>query len=221
MRRRMLAAGILAMLAGCSHKSGNQEQPGGGATAARESIPAPSSAEMRAQAPASYRIRFETSAGPFVVQVTRAWAPQGADRLYHLVRHGFYDGTRFFRVLPGFVAQFGISGDPTVTAAWRTAAISDDPVKQHNLRGTLTFATAGPDTRTTQLFINLADNTGLDAQGFAPVGRVVEGMDAVDRIYSGYGQTPDQGRIQMQGNSYLAAAFPRLDSIARATILTP
>jgi peptidyl-prolyl cis-trans isomerase A (cyclophilin A) len=155
------------------------------------------------------------------VEVTRAWAPLGADRLYNLVRHGFYDGARFFRVVPGFVVQFGLPGDPALGARWRMASIPDDPVLQHNTRGTLTFATAGPATRTTQLFINLGDNARLDAMGFSPLGRVVEGMDVVDRIYAAYGEQPDQGMIQMRGNAYLAAQFPRLDSIAHATIVTP
>ena len=172
-----------------------------------------------AAVPARFQVRFETSAGAFVVDVTRAWAPRGADRLHELVRGGFYDGTRFFRVVPGFVVQFGLSGDPAVSARWRDARIPDEPVTQSNARGTLTFATAGPNTRTTQLFINYADNRRLDGMGFAPLGVVVEGMDVVDRIYAGYGEAPDQGLIESQGNAYLAAQFPRLDSIARATLL--
>ena len=174
-----------------------------------------------ATAPARYQVRFETSAGVFVVDVTRAWAPRGADRLYELVRSGFYDGTRFFRVVPGFVVLFGLNGDPAVSARWRDATIADDPVTQSNARGTLTFATAGPNTRTSQLFINYGDNRRLDGMGFAPMGVVIEGMDVVDRIYAGYGESPDQGLIESQGNAYLAAQFPRLDSIARATIVTP
>jgi peptidyl-prolyl cis-trans isomerase A (cyclophilin A) len=217
MQRQALVVAALGLLAACGRKNNppprSSESSGG--------MPAPSAPAMQAQGPTSYRIRFETSAGPFVVEVTRAWSPRGADRLYNLVSHGFYDGERFFRVVPGFVAQFGIPGDPRVAAAWRTAAIADDPVMQHNVRGTLTFATAGPNTRTTQLFINLADNTQLDGEGFSPVGRVVEGMDAVDRIYSAYGESPDQGRVQMEGNTYLTAEFPKLDSIARATIVAP
>lgn len=180
----------------------------------------PQSTEMRAPAPATYRARFETSAGPFVIEVTRAWAPGGADRFYNLVRHGFFDGSRFFRVLPGFVAQFGLSADPAISARWREATIPDDPVLQHNTRGSLTFATAGPNTRTTQMFINFGDNLRLDAMGFAPLGRVVEGMDVVDRLYGGYGEGPNQEAIQMRGNTYLASQFPKLDSIARATIVT-
>jgi peptidyl-prolyl cis-trans isomerase A (cyclophilin A) len=181
----------------------------------------PGSAEMRETAPERFQARFETSAGVFVVDVTRAWAPRGADRFYNLVRHGFYDGVRFFRVVPGFVVQFGISGDPAVAARWRDAVIPDDPVTQSNGRGTLTFATAGPGTRTTQLFISYGDNRRLDAMGFAPVGLVVEGMDVVDRIFPGYGEAPDQGLIESRGTAYLAERFPQLDSIARATIVTP
>ena len=195
---------IVALLAGCGRSD-------------RE----PARAKATATAAASFRVRFVTSAGPFVVEVTRAWAPHGADRLYDLVRQGFYDGGRFFRVVPGFVVQFGLSGDPAVSARWRPATIPDDPVTQHNTRGTLTFATAGPNTRTTQLFINYRDNIRLDGMGFAPLGRVVEGMDVVDHIYAGYGERPDQAQIEARGNAYLAAAFPRLDSITRATIVAP
>jgi peptidyl-prolyl cis-trans isomerase A (cyclophilin A) len=181
----------------------------------------PQSAEMRAEAPTSYRTSFQTSAGTFVIDITRAWAPRGADRFYNLVRAGFFDGTRFFRVVPGFIVQFGINGNPAVSARWRAATIPDDPVIRHNTRGTLTFATSGENSRTTQMFINFGDNTRLDASGFAPLGRVVQGMDVVDRIYAAYGETPNQGLIQMRGNAYLAAQFPKLDTIARATIVTP
>jgi peptidyl-prolyl cis-trans isomerase A (cyclophilin A) len=223
MRRQMIVlATAVSALASCG-KSEQQAQQGSANPAAAGSVNAlldPGAAEMRATAPATYRARFETSAGAFVVEVTRAWAPAGADRLYNLVRHGFYDGGRFFRVVPGFVVQFGLSRDPAVSGRWRPATIPDDPVTQRNTRGTLTFATAGPNTRTTQLFINYGDNSRLDAMGFAPLGNVVEGMEVVDRIYPGYGQTPDQGLIQSQGNVYLAARFPQLDTIARATIVT-
>lgn len=214
MRRLATLLGTTAIVAWACSKTDNQQ-------ASREALLDPQSAEMRAEAPATYRARFETSAGRFTVEVTRAWAPVGADRFYNLVGHGFFDGTRFFRVVPGFVVQFGLNGDPQISARWRDAVIADDPVLQHNTAGTLTFATAGPNTRTTQMFINYGDNTRLDAQGFAPLGQVVEGMDVVERIYSGYEGTPDQGMIQMRGNAYLAAQFPRLDTIAAARIVTP
>jgi peptidyl-prolyl cis-trans isomerase A (cyclophilin A) len=207
----VIAGSAVALVAACGRPAREPAQ----------SKAAAAPTETQASAPASFRVRFETSAGPFVVEVTRAWAPNGADRLYNLVRLGFYDGTRFFRVVPGFVVQFGLNGDPVVSARWRRAAIPDDPVRQHNTRGALTFATAGPNTRTTQLFINYGDNTRLDGMGFAPLGRVVEGMDVVDHIYAGYGERPAQGLIEAQGNAYLTAQFPRLDSIRHATIGTP
>src|SRR5919109_5488799 len=213
MRTHMIA-GAVALLAGCG-------RPDRAPSQAANPLLDPQSSEMLARAPASFRIRFETSGGSFVVEVTRAWAPHGADRLYNLVRHGFYDGGRFFRVVPGFVVQFGLSGNPAVSARWRVAPIPGDPVTQHNVRGTLTFATAGPNTRTTQLFINYRDNTRLDGMGFAPVGRLVEGMDVVDHIYAGYGERPEQGQIEARGTAYLAAEFPRLDSISHATIVAP
>jgi peptidyl-prolyl cis-trans isomerase A (cyclophilin A) len=181
-------------------------------------------ASLREQAPATYKVRFDTTKGPFVIQVNRAWAPNGADRFFNLVKNGFYDDVRFFRVIPGFMAQFGIHGNPSVQSAWRPAQIKDDAVKQSNTRGMVVFATAGPNTRTTQLFINFGDNTGLDKQGFAPFGRIVQGMDVVDKIYGGYGEGaprgkgPDQGRIQAEGNAYLTKEFPRLDYIKAATI---
>lgn len=212
-------AAVVILGAGCGggEKAPPPRTPEAEATAASP-IPDPGSAEMTARAPDRFRARFETSAGVFVVDVTRAWAPRGADRFYNLVRHGFYDGARFFRVVPGFVVQFGISGNPVVSAQWRDAVIADDPVTQSNARGAITFATAGPNTRTTQLFVNLGDNTRLDGMGFAPFGTVAEGMDVVGRIFSGYGESPRQGLLEAQGTAYLAAAFPQLDSIARATI---
>lgn len=182
------------------------------------------SAGMRAAAPPTFNAKFETSAGTFVIEVHRDWAPQGADRFYNLARSGYFEGVRFFRVIPGFMAQFGIHGDPAVSAAWRAERIPDDPVKQSNTRGMVTFATAGPNTRTTQFFINFGDNAMLDGQGFAPFGRVVEGMDVVDKIHGGYGEGapngrgPDQGRIQAQGNAYLEKDFPKLDYIKSVTL---
>src|SRR2546427_2036877 len=185
----------------------------------------PASAAMRERAPDTYRARFETSAGDFVVEVHRDWAPFGADRFYNLVKSGYYDDGRFFRVIAGFMAQFGIHGDPHVAAVWRDARIPDDPVRQHNARGMLSFATAGPNTRTTQLFINYADNSRLDGMGFAPIGQVVQGMAVVDRLYAAYGEGtpaghgPSQGRIQTEGNEYLTRDFPQLDQVKRATIV--
>ncbi|HXT38388.1 MAG TPA: peptidylprolyl isomerase [Candidatus Angelobacter sp.] len=182
-------------------------------------------AALTEQAPATYKAKFETSKGAFVIQVTRAWAPGGADRFYNLVKNGFYDNVRFFRVISGFMVQFGIHGDPKIAAAWREARITDDPVKSSNTRGAITFATAGPDTRTTQLFINYGDNNRLDGMGFSPFGKVIEGMDVVDKINSEYGEGaprgrgPDQGRVQKEGNAYLKKDFPNLDYIKSASVL--
>lgn len=166
-----------------------------------------------------YRVKFETSKGDFVVQVQPDWAPLGAAQFRSLVEAGFYDGAKFFRVVPGFVVQFGLAADPAVTAKLGTKPIPDDPVKQSNRRGRVTFATAGPNTRTTQLFINLGDNSFLDRQGFAPFGEVVEGMEVVDSIYAGYGEQPNQGQIRMNGNRYLEASFPLLDGIVKASVV--
>jgi peptidyl-prolyl cis-trans isomerase A (cyclophilin A) len=181
-------------------------------------------AALTEKAPDTFRVNFDTSKGPFVVTVHRDWAPNGADRFYNLVKAGFYDDVRFFRVIPNFMAQFGIHGTPAVMSAWRSAQIKDDPVKQSNQRGFVVFATAGPNTRTTQLFINFKDNSSLDKQGFAPFGEVTKGMDVVDKIYDGYGEGaprgkgPEQGRLQNEGNAYLAKEFPKLDYIKTATI---
>ncbi len=176
------------------------------------------------QAPASYKVKFDTSKGPFVVQVTRAWAPQGADRFYNLVKSGFYDDVRFFRVVSGFMVQFGINGNPATMARWRDQPINDDPVTQSNKRGTITFATAGPNTRTTQVFINFKDNGPLDRSGFAPFGQVISGMNVVDALNAEYGEGaprgrgPDQSRLQREGNAYLAKEYPRMDFVKKATI---
>jgi peptidyl-prolyl cis-trans isomerase A (cyclophilin A) len=182
-------------------------------------------AALTEQAPPRYRASFDTTKGTFVVDVHREWAPIGADRFYNLVKNGFYDDVKFFRVIEGFMVQFGIHGNPTVQKAWRSANLKDDPVRQSNRRGFITFATAGPNTRTTQVFINFGDNVGLDKQGFAPFGEVVTGMDVVNRLYNGYGEGapsgkgPDQGRIQAEGNAYLNRDFSRLDTIKTATIV--
>jgi peptidyl-prolyl cis-trans isomerase A (cyclophilin A) len=182
-------------------------------------------AALKEQAPPVYKVEFDTSKGPFVVEVHRDWAPNGADRFYNLVKNGFYDSTRFFRVLEGFMAQFGVNGDPKVSAVWRESRIKDDPVKVSNKRTFVTFATAGPNTRTTQVFVSYGDNSNLDSQGFSPFGQVVSGMKVVDSLYSGYGEGapggrgPSQARVQSEGNAYLASSFPNLDYIKKATIV--
>ena len=176
-------------------------------------------AGLTEKAPEKYRAKFETTKGIFVVEVTRAWAPVGADRFYNLIKNGYYDDCRFFRVVPNFMVQFGISGDPNLNNVWRMARIADDPVKKSNSRGYITFATAGPNSRTTQVFINFQENAGLDGQGFAPFGKVVEGMKVVDSIYSGYGERPDQGLLQTKGNNYLELSYPKLDYIKSAVIV--
>jgi peptidyl-prolyl cis-trans isomerase A (cyclophilin A) len=176
-------------------------------------------ASLKAKAPAVFKVRFTTTAGVFVVEVHRAWAPLGADRFYNLVRYGYFTNAAFFRVVSGFVAQFGLSADPAINKVWQTAKIQDDPVVQSNKRGTLVFATAGPNTRTTQLFINFADNSRLDGMGFAPFGTVVEGMDVVDKIYPGYREQPRQDLITDQGDAYLKANFPDIDKIKLARIV--
>jgi peptidyl-prolyl cis-trans isomerase A (cyclophilin A) len=181
-------------------------------------------ASLNEKAPATYKARFDTSAGAFVVEVTRDQAPLGADRFYNLVKNGFYDGARFFRVISGFMVQFGIHGDPAVSSVWRSARINDDPVKGTNAPMTITFAMAGPNTRTTQVFINFGNNAALDKQGFAPFGRVIEGQDVVKKIFAEYGEGaprgkgPEQGRIQAEGNAYLTKEFPKMDFIKKATI---
>jgi peptidyl-prolyl cis-trans isomerase A (cyclophilin A) len=170
------------------------------------------------KAPETFRVNMDTSRGMVVIEVTRANAPNGADRFYNLVKAKFYDGARFFRVIPGFMAQFGIAADPAMTKTW-DVPIPDDPVKVSNVRAAVTFATSGPNTRTAQLFINYADNGRLDGLGFSPFGKVVSGMEFVDQIYSGDRENPNQTQIEQQGNAYLTKAFPNLDYIKTATIL--
>ena len=182
-------------------------------------------AGLKEAAPATFNANFDTSVGSFVITVTRAWAPNGADRFYNLVKNGFYNDARFFRAIPNFMVQFGIHANPTISALWRNARIPADKVTQSNKRGYVTFAMgASPDTRTTQVFINFRDNANLDAMGFAPFGQVTSGMEVVDKIHTGYGEGaprgkgPEQGRVQAEGNAYLTKAFPRLDYIKSATI---
>lgn len=176
-------------------------------------------------APERFRVQFQTTQGPFLVESVRNWSPQGVDRFYNLVKIGFFQDVAFFRVIDGFVVQFGIAGDPEVSSAWQEAGIPDEPVRVSNARGFLTFAMGGPNSRTTQFFINLADNRRLDRMQFAPIGHVVEGMDVVDSLYDGYGegapqgQGPSQDRIQAEGNAYLRENFPQLDYIVEANLV--
>jgi peptidyl-prolyl cis-trans isomerase A (cyclophilin A) len=174
---------------------------------------------LKEKAPAMYTAKFDTTAGVFQVEVHTDWAPNGADRFYNLVKNGYYDGCRFFRVVPGFMVQFGINGDPAIQRNWESATIPDEPVKQGNTRGSITYAkTSAPNSRTTQVFINFKDNSGLNRTGFAPFGKIISGMDVVDKIYSAYGERPEQARIQTEGTAYLAKSFPKLDYIKKATI---
>jgi cyclophilin family peptidyl-prolyl cis-trans isomerase len=170
-------------------------------------------------APAEFKVRLETTKGDLVVRVVREWAPRGADRFHALVKSGAYDDTRFYRVLPKFIAQWGFCADPKVTAKWRDTPIKDDPVKKRNVRGTLSFAKGGPDTRTLNVFVNLKDNASLDKDGFAPFAEVVEGMEFADQLHSGHGSRPQQPKIAEQGNAYLDKEFKDLDRIKKASIL--
>jgi len=178
---------------------------------------------LKDKAPAQYKVKFVTTRGEFTIDVTRAWAPLGADRFYNLVKHHFYDNASVFRVVPSFVAQFGISAYPAVTTAWKGTDIQDDPVTQSNKKGYITFATAGPNTRTTQVFIDLQDNARLDRMGFAPFGVVEgDGMKVVEMFYDQYGDNagPDQPKIEKEGKPYLDKGWPKLDTIKSATLLT-
>jgi peptidyl-prolyl cis-trans isomerase A (cyclophilin A) len=187
-----------------------------------EKAPAPSGP---VEVPARYQVRFDTTKGPFTVEVVREWAPRGADRFHELVRKGFYDGARLYRVRPKFVVQFGISPDPKTNELWKQMKMPDDPVRESNLRSYISYATDGPSTRTTEVFINLADNKRLDARGFSPFGRVVEGMNVVDQFHSGYGEVqpmgggPDPVKMQALGDEYVQRSFPRLDQIRSARII--
>lgn len=219
-------AGAAAAEAGAAAAAAAEPAAAGAAAAAGDAASAlmdPSKATETA--PETFDVVFETTKGAFTLHVTRAWAPKGADRLYNLVKAGFFADIAFFRAIEGFMVQFGIHGDPKVAAAWRSAEFSDDPVTQSNRRGTLSFATRGPNTRTTQMFINFRDNGNLDGMGFSPVGQVDdEGMKIVDSLYKGYGEGaprgrgPDQMKVQMVGNTYLKAEFPQLDYIKSASI---
>jgi len=178
--------------------------------------------QLKDKAPETFKAKFETTKGDFIVDVTRSWSPNGADRFYNLVKYGFFDGVKFFRVVPGFVVQFGIHGDPDLATKWLQSNIPDDKVVQSNKRGFLTYAKSGaPNSRSTQLFINLADNDRLDSMGFSAFGKVSKGMDVVDKLYGGYGEqlTQLQGEIAQEGNKFLEENFPKLDAIKKATIV--
>lgn len=209
-RKQILALLPLLLAAGCSTAPTKKEESKRAVT-------------KRTQSPETYLARLDTSKGIIEIQVTRALAPRGADRFYELITGGFYDGTRFYRVLKSFVIQWGINGDPSLSQLWANMKILDDPVKAHNTKGSITFAQAGPASRTTQVFINMRDNRSLDKQGFAPFGTVTSGMDVLERLYT-YGEMaprgsgPDPSLIELQGNAYLERSFPRLDYIRKATV---
>jgi peptidyl-prolyl cis-trans isomerase A (cyclophilin A) len=220
--KRLPLSTILAMIGLLSGCAGEAPEEG-----ASEPPPNPllQPRSFTERAPALYQVRLETTKGEVVLQVTREWAPQGADRFYNLVKAGFYDGMAFHRVLDDFVAEWGIHGDPWVNAAWRQALMADEPVRQSNTRGRLVFSKNTPNSRTVQLFINLKDNLSLDGQGFSPIGEVLEGMEVVESLYSGYGDGPPRGEGVYQamaiarGDEYLNEEFPLLDRIERAVLV--
>jgi len=221
----LVAAGALGLTYRQAPPPADQALPDGKETPLSVTPGFSDPAALTEKAPATFKAQFDTTKGKFTIEVTRALAPNGADRFYNLVRSGYFKDVAFFRVVPGFMCQFGIHGDPKVSAKWRDATIPDDPVKGSNTRGTITFATAGPNTRTTQLFINFGNNINLDSMGFSPFGKVTEGMDVVDKINGEYGDGPpsgagpNQGRIQNEGNTYLKKDFPNLDYIKSATMV--
>lgn len=239
---RMLMIALVTTLAACGgNKKAVEPTPAtpapetSGEKPAEKPTPAPAPAaipealldpaKLTETAPATYKVNFKTTKGDFVVQVTRDWAPNGADRFFNLVKNGYYKDIAFFRVVEGFMAQFGIHGSPKLNEVWRNASIQDDAPKASNTRGKITFATRGPNTRTVQLFINFGDNARLDGMGFSPFGEVVSGMEIVDALYNGYGEGaprgkgPDQGRLQNEGNTYLKAEFGKMDYLVSADIV--
>ena len=224
--RRILTLLPLAALAACSTDKSGDKPVTDHSPRGRVALLVPGSDKSSLTAPDTFRVRFETTKGNFVVQVHRDWSPSGADRFYYLARNGFYDDTRFFRAIENFMVQFGLSGDPKLSGVWRDKYIYDDSVKQSNKRGFITYAKGGANTRTTQVFINYRDNSAnLDGQGFSPFGQVVEGMEVVDQLHKGYGdappggQGPEQMRIRNEGNAYLDRDFSQLDKILKATVV--
>jgi cyclophilin family peptidyl-prolyl cis-trans isomerase len=227
---QLLAAsgvGVLALAVACHAPSNSAPMPITDSSSPRAALGDPDNAFWRTRAPAVFVVRIETTRGDFTIESHRAWAPRGVDRFYQLVRAGFFDDSRFYRVRAGFIAQFGIAGDPVIARLWRDRRIPDDSVRETNVRGTVAFAMTGPDTRTTQVYIDLRDNTSLDAQGFAPIGRVRDGMDVVETLDAEYGEQAgggmragQQAPLFAQGNAYLDRAFPHLDHLVRATIVS-
>jgi peptidyl-prolyl cis-trans isomerase A (cyclophilin A) len=211
--RAILIVLACAALAGCGGGGSSRSSSGPPAALLRP-------ATLKTKSPQLFTVVFKTTKGEFVVDVHRTWAPLAAQRFYNLVKAHFFDGVEFFRVVPKFVVQFGISPYPQVSKAWQNATIPDDPVTVHNTRGAVTFASAGPNSRTTQIFINLGDNSNLDNTGFAPFGAVVSGIDVVDKLYSGYADSPTSKQTEMeaQGNAYLQKNYPKLDSIKTARV---
>ena len=221
--RSLLTTLLLTTLAGLTLPLTAQDKEKAAAPA-KASLTEP--ATLKEKSPESFRVKMDTTKGAITIEVTRAWAPNGADRFYNLVQSGYFTEIAFFRAISGFMCQFGIHGDPTISAAWRDAKIPDDKTgAASNAAGMLTFAMAGPNTRTTQLFINLDDNAQLDSMGFPPFGKVVEGMDVVKKLNTEYGEGaprgrgPDQGQVQMMGNAYLKKDFPNLDYIKSASVV--
>lgn len=215
MHRRLLPS-LAVALSACAHPSARQ---------APSPLLAPAAAYWQQRAPGVFYARVETTKGPFTLEIHRDWAPLGADRFYLLARAGYYDDSRFTRVVPRFIAQFGVPRDSVLARLWYARAIADDPVRQSNVRGTIAYAMTGPNARTTQLYINLVDNTRLDAQGFAPIGRVIDGMNVVDSLYGGYGENAGggvragkQGPLLSGGNAYVDREYPKLDHLIRITI---
>jgi peptidyl-prolyl cis-trans isomerase A (cyclophilin A) len=231
MRRARFVALAFLITMSCKSDPTLQKDPAPGSDQGPKAVEAANPAALldpakaTEQAPASYKARFDTTKGAFIITVTRDWAPNAADRFYNLVKIGYFNGTRFFRAVDGFMVQWGIHGDPNVSAKWRAATIPDEPVKEGNKRARITFAKGGPNSRTTQVFINFVDNSRLDPMGFPSFGEVTDGMNVVDSLYKGYGEGapggkgPSQGRIQTEGNAYLAKEFPELDWIKSAVIV--
>lgn len=208
MKNNILAAFLLLILAGCS-----------------SALLKPDPEDLSAPAPSEFKVLFETSKGNFTIDVKREYSPKAVDRFYYLVQNGYYDGNRFFRVVPNFVVQWGINGNSEINKVWDKNGIEDEPVKLSNHRGTIAFARGGPNTRSNQVYINFKDNLRLDTtsynnvNGFPAFGKVIEGMATVDSIYSGYLQKPDQDSIQTKGNEYLLRNFPKLDYIIKAEVI--